>query len=108
MLFHGLAIRPGKPAILGLRGKQPILGLPGYPVSAIIVLEELMRPVLGLYTGIVPGGEARQADARLGRGIVSGLKYREYVRLRLGDAGQGLVASPLDRGAGVVTDRTCL
>lgn len=103
VLFHGLAIRPGKPAILGLRGKQPILGLPGYPVSAIIVLEELMRPVLGLYTGIVPGGEARQAEARLGRGIVSGLKYREYVRLRLGDAGQGLVASPLGRGAGVVS-----
>ena len=32
-------------------------------LSAIIVLEELMRPVLGLYTGIVPGGEARQAEA---------------------------------------------
>ena len=44
-------------------GPVPVLGVPGYPVSAIIVLEELMRPVLGLYTGIVPGGEARQAEA---------------------------------------------
>lgn len=103
LLFHGLAIKPGKPAILGLRGRQPILGVPGYPVSGIIVLEEVLRPVLGLYTGIVPGGERPTVRARLGRGLVSGLKYREYVRVRLGDAGGGLAASPLDRGAGVVS-----
>lgn len=65
VLCHGLAIKPGKPAILGLRGKQPILGVPGYPVSGIIVLEELMRPLLGLYTGVTPGGEAQETRARL-------------------------------------------
>lgn len=103
VLYHGLAIKPGKPAILGMRGKKPIIGVPGYPVSGIIVLEEVMRHVLALYTGIVPGGDQTSAQARLGRGLVSGLKYREFVRVRLGDAGDGLVASPLDRGAGVVS-----
>lgn len=103
VLCHGLAIKPGKPAILGLRGKQPILGVPGYPVSGIIVLEELMRPLLGLYTGVTPGGEAQETRARLGRSLVSGLKYREFVRVRLGEVGGELTASPLGRGAGVVS-----
>lgn len=103
VMFHGLAIKPGKPAILGLRGKKPILGVPGYPVSGIIVLEEIMRPLLGLYTGLVPGGESAEVSAKLGRSLVSGLKYREFVRVRLGEGSGGLVASPLDRGAGVVS-----
>ena len=103
VLCHGLAIKPGKPAILGLRGRQPILGVPGYPVSGIIVLEELMRPLLGLYTGVTPGGEAQETRARLGRSLVSGLKYREFVRVRLGEVGGELTASPLGRGAGVVS-----
>ena len=86
-----------------MRGKQPILGVPGYPVSGIIVLEELMRPLLGLYTGVTPGGEAQETRARLGRSLVSGLKYREFVRVRLGEVGGELTASPLGRGAGVVS-----
>ena len=103
VLCHGLAIKPGKPAILGYAGKKPILGVPGYPVSGILVLEELLRPVLGLYTGTAPGGEEKTVSAKLGRGLVSGLKYREFVRVRLGEGPEGLVASPLDRGAGVVS-----
>lgn len=104
VMYHGLAIKPGKPAILGLSGKKPVLGVPGYPVSGIIVLEELLRPVLELCFGA--SGGAREEDwtkAKLARGVVSGLKYREYVRLRLGEGPEGLVASPLDRGAGIVS-----
>lgn len=44
VLYHGIAMRPGKPAILGCRGRVPVLGVPGYPGSGIIVLEELLRP----------------------------------------------------------------
>lgn len=102
VLFHGIAIKPGKPAILGRVGKTPVLGIPGYPVSGIIVLEELLQPLLRLMSG----KEEEQADceeAVLTRPVVSGLKYQEFVRVRMGYVGETLVASPLSRGSGVVT-----
>ena len=102
VLCHGLAIRPGKPAILGRSGPVPVLGVPGYPVSGILVLEHLLRPLIEHWTGKkAPARE--QAEAVLARRVVSGLKYREFVRVRLGQVGDQLVASPLARGAGVVS-----
>ena len=46
VLYHGIAMKPGKPAILGCKGATPILGVPGYPVSGIIVIEELLKPLI--------------------------------------------------------------
>ena len=99
---HGLAIRPGKPAILGCRGRVPILGVPGYPVSGILVLEQLLRPLVEELTGLARPQEPA-VQAVLARRLVSGLKYREFVRVRLGKVGDRLVASPLPRGAGIVS-----
>ncbi len=99
---HGLAIRPGKPAILGHCGPVAVIGLPGYAVSGLIVLEEIVRPVLQqLFALDIP--EQPQVIATLTRRIVSSLKYQEYIRVRLGQVGGQLVASPLERGAGLVT-----
>ena len=77
LLIHGVAIKPGKPAILGCRGKVPILGVPGYPVSGIIVIEELLHPLIDLWYGRESGGGSR-------------------VRAML-------TPTPLPRGAGVVS-----
>jgi len=102
VLHHGIAMRPGKPAILGYAGKKPILGVPGYPVSGILVLEELLKPlILKWYNH--GGYREENVSAVLSRPVVSGLKYREFVRVRLGKVGDKLVASPLNRGSGVVT-----
>ncbi len=102
VLIHGVAIKPGKPAILGSQGAKPILGVPGYPVSGILVLTELLRPLLDDWFRCSPEmGETRQAT--LARSVVSGLKYREFVRVRLGKVQDKLIASPLNRGAGVVS-----
>ena len=102
LFFHGIAIKPGKPAILGCRGAKPVLGVPGYPVSGILVLEELLRPLIDLWYG----RESRKREtlrARLTRPVVSGLKYREYVRLRLGSVNGRIMATPLPLGSGVVS-----
>ena len=99
---HGLAIQPGKPAILGRRGAKPILGVPGYPVSGIIVMEQLLRPLVDLCLGR-GAGQPELAQAVLSRRVVSSLKYREFVRVRLGQVGGRLVAAPLARGSGVVS-----
>ena len=102
VLCHGVAIRPGKPAILGLRGAKPILGVPGYPVSGIIVIEELLHPLIDVWYGR-ENDRGSRTRAKLTRPVVSGLKYREFVRLRMGYVGDTLTASPLPRGSGVVS-----
>ena len=102
VLYHGIAIKPGKPAILGCKGNVPILGVPGYPVSGIIVIEQLLKPLVDCWLG-VPAAAAQYARATLTRPVVSGLKYQEFVRTRMGCVGGRLMASPLSRGSGVVS-----
>ena len=102
VLYHGIAMKPGKPAILGCQGDTPILGVPGYPVSGIIVIEQLLKPLVDHWLK-VPAQQNQYAKAVLTRPVVSGLKYEEFVRVRMGYVGDKLMASPLSRGSGVVS-----
>ena len=102
VLYHGIAMKPGKPAILGYQGAKPILGVPGYPVSGILVLEELLKPLLGEWFRAFPHSPVYR-EATLSRAVVSGLKYQEFIRVRMGMVGNQLIASPLNRGSGVVS-----
>lgn len=102
VLYHGIAIKPGKPAILGCRGKTAILGVPGYPVSGIIVIEQFLKPLIEHWLKTAAKPE-HYAQATLTRPVVSGLKYQEFVRVRMGAVGGRLMASPLSRGSGVVS-----
>ena len=102
VLYHGIAMKPGKPAILGCKGDTPILGVPGYPVSGIIVVEQLLKPLLDHWLKVSPAPN-QYAKAVLTRPVVSGLKYEEFVRVRMGYVGNKLMASPLNRGSGVVS-----
>ena len=105
VLVHGLAIKPGKPAVLGEAFGKPVIGLPGYPVSAIVVMDEIVADVLAMATGRT-GPARRTRSAVLGQKVVSSLKYTEYIRVTLGRVGEKLLASPLPRGAGVITSFT--
>ena len=102
VLYHGIAMKPGKPAILGCQGATPILGVPGYPVSGIIVIEQLLKPLIDHWLK-APAELPQYAKAILTRPVVSGLKYQEFVRVRMGFVGDRLMASPLSRGSGVVS-----
>lgn len=99
VLIHGVAIKPGKPVILARVNKKPVIGLPGYPVSAYIDFVNFVNPVLGLYTG-ERQSESQRAKAVISKRLVSSLKHREYVRVKVGRVGDKLVAAPLARGAG--------
>lgn len=107
VLFHGIAIKPGKPAILGLAGKKPVIGVPGYPVSGILVLELFVKPLAGMWykteSAAAVSPAAGETRAVLSRAVVSGLKYEEFVRVRLGKVNGKIAASPLNRGSGMVT-----
>ena len=102
VLYHGIAMKPGKPAILGCKGNTPILGVPGYPVSGIIVIEQLLKPLIDTWLK-APASKNRYVKAVLTRPVVSGLKYQEFIRVRMGYVGDKLMASPLSRGSGVVS-----
>lgn len=102
LLFHGVAIKPGKPAMAGIVRGVPVIGVPGYPVSGIVVVESLLRRVLERFLG-ASFADGVSAEATLARPCTSSLKHKEYVRVRLGAVEGKLVATPLSRGAGVVT-----
>jgi putative molybdopterin biosynthesis protein len=106
VILHGVAIRPGKPVVLGFAREAakiiPLVGLPGYPVSAILVLEELVHPALNLILMKVDQ-EKPIAEAIVSRRLTSSLKYLEFIRARVGNVNGKMVAMPLNRGAGVVS-----
>ncbi len=105
VLVHGIAIKPGKPAVLGEAQGKPVIGIPGYPVSAIVIMDEIVGDIVSIYYGKErTNGET--VKAVLSKKIVSSLKYSEYIRVSLGRIGGKLSASPLSRGAGVITSFT--
>lgn len=99
VVVHGVAIKPGKPVILAIVNDRPVIGLPGYPVSAYIGFENFAAPVLA-YLGKRMGKQNKTVDAVISRRLVSSLKYKEYVRVKVGAVGDKIVAAPLARGAG--------
>jgi len=102
VLYHGIAMKPGKPAILGCADGTAIVGVPGYPVSGIIVVEQIVKPIIEWLLGCRMSND-ENVRATLARPCTSSLKYEEFVRVRVGKVGDKLVATPLSRGAGVVT-----
>jgi putative molybdopterin biosynthesis protein len=105
MLVHGVTIMPGKPLILGDIQGKPFFGIPGYPVSAIIALEQFVQPLIKRMLGAAD--DPRQTvDVVPTRKIASKLGVEEFLRVKLGQVGQRIVATPLPRGAGMITSIT--
>ena len=102
LLAHGIDVMPGKPAVLGKVGGKPFLGVPGYPVSAIVIAREILRPALEKFLGSSAPAYPT-VRAILPKKLASHLGLEEFIRVTLGRVGEKLVAVPLARGAGVIT-----
>ena len=102
LAVHGVAVRPGHPVVLGAVSETPVIGAPGYPVSASLTFDIFAAPLLAELEGAVVVARS-STPARLARKVVSVIGAEDWVRVRLGRVGGGLVASPLPRGAGVLT-----
>lgn len=100
LIVHGVAIKPGKPVVLGKVKGKPIIGIPGYPVSAYIVFEAFVKPLIYRYNNNREV-KKRCVEAVLSKRIMSSLKHLEYVRIKLGKVAEKLIATPLNRGAGI-------
>lgn len=121
LLVHGVAVRPGHPVILGTVNRKskienresenltpdtwhmtPIIGVPGFPVSAALTIEIFVEPLLAKWLGRKPN-ELPVETATITRKIVSPPGDTDYVRVAAGKVGDRLLAAPLSRGAGVIT-----
>ncbi len=102
VLVHGVATKPGKPVILGVGNGKPVIGVPGYPVSAFLCMDLFVKPVIYRKLGSVPPARAR-TEAIVSRKLVSTLGVEEFVRVKLGQVGEKIIATPISRGAGIIT-----
>jgi putative molybdopterin biosynthesis protein len=99
---HGIDVMPGKPAVLGGVADKPVIGVPGYPVSAIVIAREILRPALEKFLGAAAPSYP-SVHAVVPKKIASHLGLEEFIRVSVGRVGDKLVAVPLARGAGVIT-----
>jgi putative molybdopterin biosynthesis protein len=102
LAVHGVAVRPGHPVVLGAVDQTPVIGVPGYPVSAALTFDIFAAPLLAELEGTAPR-ERPSTTAHLARKLPSVIGMDDWVRVRLGRVGDRVVATPLPRGAGVLT-----
>lgn len=103
IVVHGIAIRPGRPTILAIANGKPIFGLPGNVVSAIVIFDHFVRPVVHALAGLQersrPGGTVR---ARLTQKVTTGDR-EDHLRVSLTEQTGLLRAAPLPMGSALIT-----
>jgi putative molybdopterin biosynthesis protein len=99
---HGVAVKPGHPVVLGAVARTPVVGVPGYPVSAALTFDLFAAPLLAALEGAAAHRRPRMAT-HLARKLASTVGADDWVRVRLGRVQDRIVATPLPRGAGVLT-----
>jgi molybdopterin molybdotransferase len=105
VLFHGIDIRPGKPTLFARAGAKPVVGMPGFPTSALIVFDAFIRPMLQRLGGedVRDPWPARRR-ARLSKDQASVAGREDYVRVRLVDRDGALWADPLPGGSSAIAN----
>ena len=99
LLFHGVAVRPGKPVMLGRIFGKPVLGLPGYPLAAQTMLREFAAPLLETWGLAAP--HRHTVRVRLAHDLTSEIGFDEFVPVFVGRIGSECWGTPHARGAGV-------
>ncbi len=102
---HGVAMMPGKPTILGEINDKPVIGNPGYTVSAVLSFDQFVKPLLHSMQDIRLN-KRKTISVQPSRNIPSKLGTEEFLRVNIGSVGGKMVATPLPRAAGSVTTLT--
>jgi len=102
VLFHGISIKPGKPTVGAVVGGKPVFGLPGHPVSAAVVFELFVTPLIkyGVY---VEDPLEFPVRARLMRNMRSAAGREDYIRVRLGRDNGDITAEPVLGKSGLIS-----
>jgi len=84
IVFHGIDIRPGKPTVLARVGDKPVIGMPGYPTSSMVVFEAFVRPMLARLGGeTVADAWPVPTRARLATAYTKPASREDHLRVRL-------------------------
>jgi len=103
LLFHGIAVRPGKPTVVGAHRGVPVFGLPGHPISAMVIFLVIVRPLLEQMLGIPPGEAGTRVLARLADNLPSQAGREDYYQVTLRPGVGGMEAVPVFRKSGLLT-----
>ncbi len=95
VVVHGVAMKPGKPTILGIIGGKPVIGLPGYPASSYLAFRTFVEPLLRGFQS----PPVKTVQAVLTQRVVSSLKHEEHIRVTLGYINDQYMVTPLSRQA---------
>lgn len=96
ILAHGVSIRPGKPVIASVVGDKFLFGMPGNPVSVMIVFDIFVTPLLHALSGLQsPPWSSREIEAKLSANFSSDPGREDYLRVRLVETTDGLLAEPV-------------
>jgi len=104
-IFHGISVSPGKPTIFAKACGKPIMGLPGYPVSALVIFDLFAAPVLRKIGGEEVTGInqfAKTLRATLKTNIASQVGREDYVRVTLQHDSERWLATPLPSKSGAI------
>jgi len=102
VLFHGVAVKPGKPTIFGRIGNVPVFGLPGHPVAAMTVCRQIVTPAIQSFLGQAVG-EVYTIPARMTRSMASVPGRDDYIRVRLIRKSDGYWAEPILGKSGLIS-----
>lgn len=101
VILHGVSIKPGKPVILGWVSGKPVLGIPGYPVSAYLTFQLFAGPLVHKWLGLETA-KTEILRAKISRQVASAPGQEEFLRVKVGKVGENFIATPVTRGAGVL------
>ena len=101
LLLHGIAIKPGKPTILGKAGNKPLVGLPGHPVAAYFITKLFVLPLLSKLTGRKQ--ETYTTTAKITENIGANHGRAQYQCCKLARKDGTLYATPIRGKSGLIT-----
>ena len=103
VLFHGIAVKPGKPTIFGMIGSTPIFGLPGHPVSALTIYDQIVKPGAAHLSGLIGSDREVTVPAYISRNVPSAPGRDDIIRVRLMRTSSGYVAEPVFGKSGLIS-----
>jgi len=101
VFVQGVNIKPGKPVILARVNGKPVVGIPGYPVSAVLTMDLFLKPLILRWQGLAPS-PPETLTAVLARQVSSTLGPEEFVRVKVGRVREKRIVTPVERGAGML------
>jgi len=105
MVFHGISVSPGKPTIFAKAAGKPLLGLPGYPVSALVIYDLFAAPLIRILGGEDPKTASqfeKTTRAVLKINVASQIGREDYIRVSLVEDNGKLYATPLPSKSGAI------